>query len=244
MRHASFLAACALGMTLAAGAHAGGLVVAIEPARPLPSQAAQAADWAGGYVGGSLGYGLGGQDAVGFDRYVGDIQIGRDSNLAQADVDGLTAGLHAGYRWQGGRWIFGPELWFEGGSIDARDSVSPTGAIVVESGVNHLVGLQLKAGYAATRQMLVYGSAGAVQGDLDYALTSDDGSETVNYDATGYSLGLGVERRMRDRLSVFAEWQYRSLGETEVTFGDAAASVLTRATPSHHHLKLGVNFSF
>ena len=50
---------------------------------------------------------------------------------------------------------------------------------------------------------------------------------------------------MRDNLSVFAEWQYRNFGKSEVTYdlGDGDA-VLTRSTPEHHNIKVGVNFSF
>lgn len=68
---------------------------------------------------------------------------------------------------------------------------------------------------------------------------------TESYSDTGYSLGLGVERKMRDNLSVFAEWQYRNFGKSEVTYdlGDGDA-VLTRSTPEHHNIKVGVNFSF
>lgn len=246
MRHTSFFAICAMGAISASGALAGGYVAPIAaPSAVSPVvDVAPADDWAGGYVGGSLGYAFGADDEIGLDLYEGDTLIERNTDLGQVDVKGPTVGLHAGYRWQRDSWVFGPELWIEGGSVDATDTVALDGAVEVESAVNYLVGLHLKTGYVVNPQTLVYGTAGAVYGDLDYTLSTAGGSETVNYDTTGYTLGLGVERKLRDNLSVFAEWQYRNLGKTDVEFGDGAASILTRATPEHHHVKLGVNFSF
>lgn len=246
MRHTPFFALCALGAFAASGALAGGYVApVVDPVTTVPViKAAPASNWAGGYVGGSLGYAFGADDVIGLDLYEDGDLIERNTDLGQVDVKGATAGLHAGYRWQRGNWVFGPELWIEGGSVDATDTVSADPEVEVESTVNHLVGLQIKTGYVVNPQTLVYGTAGAVYGDLDYTLSGDGGSATVNYDTTGYTLGLGVEHKLRDNLSVFAEWQYRNLGKTDVEFGNDTASVLTRATPEHHHVKLGVNFSF
>ena len=246
MAYKSFMAVCALGMIPGAGAFAGGYVApTVEPVIVAPVvQAAPASDWAGGYAGGSLGYAFGADDEIGLDLYSGGSLVERNTDLGSVDVKGPTVSLHAGYRWQRGNWIFGPELWVEGGSVDATDTVALGGSAEVESAVNHILGLQVKTGYSVNPQTLVYGTAGAVHGDFDYTLADALGSETVNYDATGYSLGLGVERKLRDNLSVFAEWQYRNFGKTDVEFGDDEASLLTRATPEHHHVKLGVNFAF
>ena len=102
MRHTSFLAICALGiLSGASGALAGGYTApTVDPVVTAPViEAAPVSDWAGGYAGGSIGYSFGGDDEIGLDRYVGDTRVGRNTNLGQADIKGLTAGLHAGYRW-------------------------------------------------------------------------------------------------------------------------------------------------
>lgn len=246
MRQFFVVAVWAIGALSASNALAGGSILpAADPVVAAPvADAAPANDWAGGYVGGSVGYAFGGDNAIGFDLYEGDALIGRGTGLGQVDVKGPTAGVHAGYRWQRGNWAFGPELWIEGGSVDAADTIGPNAELEVESAVNHLVGLHLKTGYALTPQTLVYGTAGAVYGHLDHTLSTAEGSGTVTYDTTGYTLGLGVERKVRDNLSLFADWQYRDLGKTEVGFEDGDASVLTRTTPGHHHVRLGVNFGF
>lgn len=248
MRHTSFLAMCALGiLSGASGALAGGYIApVVDPVVTAPVvEATPASDWAGGYAGGSIGYSFGGDDEIGLDRYVGDTRTERNTNLGQADIKGVTAGLHAGYRWQRDNWVFGPELWVEGGSVDGSDSFLLDGeSAELESSLNYAVGLQFKTGYVVNPQTLVYGTAGAAYGDFDYELDRASGSETVSFEETGFTLGLGVERKLRDNLSVFAEWQYRNFGATDVEFEDGTGTLVSGATPEHHNVKLGVNFSF
>lgn len=211
-------------------------------AAPVPDES----DWAGGYVGASLGYAFAADDVVGFDGYDAGSLVGRSTDLGSVDVKGPNVGLHAGYRWQRNDWVFGPELWIEGGSIDATDRIafSAPGIALdddLESSVNYILGLQFKTGYVANPRTLVYGTAGLVHGDFDY----EYGAMKEGYTASGYSLGLGVERKLRENLSVFAEWQYRNFGKTDVTYDlGGGQEAVTRATPEHHNIKLGVNFSF
>lgn len=222
-------ASAAAIVTMAGASFAGGFVApVVQPPVIVAPQAPIVTDWAGAYVGGSLGYSFGADDEIG---------LGTASNLGSVDVKGVTAGLHTGYRWQRGNWVYGPELGIEGGSVDATENFLFAGADrELESSVNYIVSLQLKTGYIVNPQTLVYGTVGAVYGDFDYRL--DDATES--YDNTGYSLGLGVERKLNERTAVFAEWQYRNFGKTDVTF----AGETTRATPEHHNVKVGVNFSF
>ena len=53
--------------------------------------------------------------------------------------------------------------------------------------------------------------------------------------------GLGVERKVTDRWSVFGEYEYRGFDKKKVTDANGFTS---EATPEHHSVKLGVNFSF
>lgn len=247
MRSSSFLCTCAAAMLSAAtGALAGGYVAPVgEPVVVAPVVAETPdEDWAGGYAGGSLGYSFGGDDVIGLDIFEDDTLIQRNKDLGSVDVKGATVGLHAGYRWQRGNWVFGPELWIEGGGVDASDTVTLGGEAEVESAVNYLAGLQFKTGYAIDARTLVYGTAGAVYGDFDYSLSTAGLSDTVTYDASGYTLGLGAERMLRDNVAIFAEWQYRNFGKTDVDFGTDANSIRGIATPEHHNVRIGVNFSF
>lgn len=219
-------------------------IVVVETAAPV-------SDWAGGYAGASIGYSFGADDEIGFEDRDNGVTSGRYNGLGNVDVSGVTGDLHAGYRWQRGGWVFGPELSIEGGSVDESDDIDVTSsdgsfalAGEVKSEVNWIGSLLFKAGYTVNPQTLVYGAAGVTRGDFDYSLTTGGETTTKGYSATGYVVGLGVERKLNERLSAFAEYQYRNYGKTDVTYNNAAGDLVTRATPEHSNIKLGVNFSF
>lgn len=237
-------------LTGAAGTVAAGGYVApvVEPTPIIAAsvETSQSSDWAGAYVGGSLGYAFGGDDVIGLERRnaAGD-RLQRGNNLGKVDIKGPTAGLHLGYRWQKDNWVFGPELGIEGGSVDATDRVSAIGVYgEVTSELNYLVALRMNTGYAVNPQTLLYGTLGVVHGDFDYTLSRPGSSQTENYSDTGLTVGLGVERKINERLSAFAEWEFRQFGKTEITHADGGNQLVTKATPEHHHIRVGVNFRF
>lgn len=244
----SLVVAAPLTVALGLAAQAGGFTAPVVEPAVAPMVETAPGEWAGAYAGASIGYAFGGDDNVGLDVFNGGSLFGSSEDLGSTDLKGINGGVHLGYRWQRNSWVFGPELWIEGGSVDATDNIRYSGTNggttvdiegEIESKVNYLAGLQLKTGYVVNPQTLVYGTVGYVHGDFD--LTFGD---TVGYTANGYSVGLGAERKLRDNLSLFAEWQYRDFGKTKVTFRDGDDSEVTRATPSHHNLKVGVNFRF
>lgn len=244
MNRMFILAACAASGALISGAPAalaGGFVapsVEVEPVVAAP--VATTGDWAGAYVGGSIGYSFGGDDTVGFNATDDD-----GFGLGNVDVKGATAGVRAGYRLQRGNWVFGPELAVEGGSVDASDTVALDGDPVrVDSSVKNIVSLLLKTGYVVDPQTLVYGTLGAARGSFDYTLSDGDTSETQGYRQTGAVFGLGAERALSARTSVFAEYQFRNFGSTRLTYDTEAGEVTTVATPQHSNIQLGMNIRF
>lgn len=236
--------AVTLGTTAAL---AGGAIVPVLDVAPvqMATVAPTAGGWDGGYVGGSLGYSFGGDDKIGFEAHEGDAVLGRTGNLANARISGLTAGVHAGYRWQRERWVFGPELAIEGGSVDDAATFNVDGdAVTVESKVNHIISLVMKTGYAIDPQTLVFGAFGVSRIDADYIGSDNEGTRKVGYTANGLTAGFGVERKVNASTSVFAAYQYRDYGNTTVDFTDEGTTLRTVATPDHSNIKVGVNFSF
>ncbi|SCY27507.1 outer membrane protein [Paracoccus tibetensis] len=240
----SILAACVASGALISGASAalaGGFVapsVEVEPIVAAP--VATTGDWAGAYVGGSIGYSFGGDDTIGFNATDDD-----GFGVGSVDVKGATAGVRAGYRLQRGNWVFGPELAVEGGSVDASD-IGDFGdaALDVESSVKNIVSLVLKTGYVVNPQTLVYGTLGAARGSFDYTLSDGETSETQGYRQTGAVFGIGAERAVSARTSVFAEYQFRNFGSTSLTYDTTEGEVTTVATPQHSNIQLGMNFRF
>ena len=250
MKIIRILSLCCAGSALAAtGAVAGGYIapvtdVPIVPAAPMP---APVSDWAGGYAGVSLGYSFSGEDEVGFEFYSGDSILSRETDVTNEKLKGVTGDIHAGYRWQRNNWVFGPELAIEGGSVDASNDFTLLGGPAsLESSIKYVATLAFKTGYLVNPQTMVYGTGGFVHGKFDYELAAPGYNQKESYTANGFTLGLGVERKVNERMSVFAEYQYRDFGRTDVTFSsdDGDTSALTIATPEHQNIKVGVNFSF
>ncbi|MEF9600955.1 outer membrane beta-barrel protein [Paracoccus sp. PXZ] len=244
-------AAVAASLTLAStlAANAGGYtppVVDSGVVAPIV-ETAPVGDWAGGYAGLTLGYAFGGDDRVGFTETESGTYLGDAGDL---ELSGANAGVHIGYRWQRDRWVFGPELGFEAGNIEDNFSFSNQlgGTTDVSSKIKNVLALRLKTGYSVRPDLLVYGIAGIARADVEYKVAGTDGSggsvsENRDFKNNGYIVGLGVEKKFSDRMSVTGEYEYANFGKTARTFElDGAAT--TQATPDYHNVKLGLNFKF
>ncbi|CAM3225903.1 outer membrane protein [Paracoccus nototheniae] len=244
----SFLSACTAAVALTSGtAMAGGVIAPVIDVAPIEvTQVPVAGAWQGAYAGGSLGYIFGAEDQVGLAPFIGGVAGPRGTGLGDLDISGATAGVHVGYRWQRDRWVFGPELGVEVGSVDANISNTFAGVpFDMEADMQNIVTLVMKTGYAVDPQTLVYGTFGIARGDFDYELSTPAGSFKDSFTTTGVAAGLGVERMVRDNLSVFAEYQYRDLGNETVTFDVAPGTTIdSGASTAHSTIKVGANFQF
>lgn len=233
MRILSLTAASLFALGAAGAAQAGGYIapaVEVEPVAPVVVTA-PVGDWQGAYAGGTLGYAFNGDDRIGRNAEDGN-------DLGDAELSGANAGLRVGYRWQRDRWVFGPELSIEGGNIkDEFDYVNKPGNGTFESKVNWVAALKLKAGYEVQPGTLIYGIAGVNKGDFTYNYNGTD----LDYDATGFVVGIGAERMINDRVSLTGEYEYNDFGTNDL---DLAPGIKTVATPEFHNVKLGVNFKF
>lgn len=219
-----------LAALAATGANAGGYAAPVVEAEPLtPPPAVVPANWQGGYVGVALGYAFGGDDDIGQNvtHNVGD--------LGSAEIAGANLSLRGGYLWQRDKWVVGPELSYTAGDI--KDDFDYGAGQNFESKVNHTIALKLKTGYTVRPDMLVYGLAGWQKGDFTYVVDGND----IDYDADGYVVGLGVEKKLNERVSLTGEYEYSNFGETDV---DIAPGVVSKATPEYSNVKLGLNFKF
>lgn len=258
MTRLALLTAClALG---AAPAVAGGFTApAVEPVveTPAPAAAPAPGGWSGAYVGGTLGYAFRGDDRVGVRTFEDGVRTDTIEGGPNLRLKGMNYGLRVGYLARLDNLVIGPELSFESGDIAADDSETNevTGGVATttaRSEVKSIAALKLKAGFALNEQTLVYGLLGAAQGKFRYDLrnveTGDEPSDFslgADYRANGYVVGAGVERRLTDRLSATAEFNYANFGRTDVVLVQQGENrVETTATPAHSNVKLGLNFRF
>lgn len=235
-------------LILGAGASfAGGAVAPVIEAAPIMIDPAPvASDWAGAYVGGSLNYTFGAEDEVGLAALENGQQVGRATDLGDVRLEGAALGLHAGYRWQREKWVFGPELGIEGGNVDNSLDINDGegGSVNLKSELNYLVTLVMKTGYEVKPGTLIYGTFGIAVGDFEYTLSSAEGSAKDGFTATGIAAGFGVEHKISEKMSMFAGYQYRDLSKETATFTNGTDAIESKPTTAHSNIRLGVSYRF
>lgn len=150
------------------------------------------------------------------------------------DKGGADYGIRAGYDRQVGRWVFGVVGEYTQG--DARDSTtafSITPAFYTFTrDLDSTTALRARAGMAfgETGDWLAYGTAGAVRAKIDHRFTTSNAANSFTptsgtSDANGFQAGLGVERKVLDRLSLGIEYLYTRVEDDEfgVRVGRGAA---------------------
>lgn len=231
--------------TIVAGqaAHAGGYIAPVVETVVVEEVAAPLT-WKGAYVGGTLGYAIDGNDDVGYSR---SGNLFYDSK--KLEISGVNGGIRAGYRTQFSSqtrsWVAGAEISYEGGSID--DSFTD-GAFKAENSINNVLSLRLKTGMLNNAQdTLFYGILGVTRADLDYSISGVDGATAFSVEGegetmSGYVVGLGMERKLNQNLSLTGEWEYSNFGR-ETLKADGSVYT-TEMTPEFHNFKIGLNYQF
>ncbi len=233
------LAVALAGTAASAGGYIAPIVETVGPIVVVEETPA----WQGGYVGATVGYAFNGDDKVGYARN-GNIF----ASPGTLEIAGANAGIRAGYRWQftgkTREWVIGAELGYEGGNID--DSFDSNG-FEAENSINSVLALRVKTGVLNNAgNTLFYGILGVAQADYDYRIAGVDGTTAFGVDtegetATGYIVGLGVERKLNERLSVTGEWEYANFGKETL---DGGIGYTTEMTPKFHNIKVGLNYQF
>lgn len=219
------------GVSLAGGLTAP--VVEPAPIAPVVMPAAPVADWTGAYAGASLGYSFSGDDEN------VDINNGTTTvNPGDLKIKGATGGVQAGYRWQNQNWVYGAEVSAMGGSVD--DDLNSNGYEASEK-MKYAVGLKGQLGYLVNDATLVYGTLGVAHGKFDVAYNGAAGSLDSDFSKTGYSVGLGVERKLSDKWSVRGQYEYMDFGDETVNGSNGTSS---KFEPSVHTVSVGFNYAF
>ena len=178
-----FLLATTALMVLPATAMAADIIDYETPTpAPIVDVAPERFGWEGGYAGVQAGYGFG-------DATPGD------------DPSGVLGGVHAGYLFQVGPIVVGPEIDVDASAIDSN-----------ELDIDAIARAKLKAGYAVDR-FLVSGTAGYVHawGEDDTAGDVSDG---------GYEVGAGLDFAATDKIVVGSDYMYQNFGEFDDTGSD------------------------
>lgn len=215
------IVATLLASTLAAGAftaaNAADAINDIPQAPVAYEQPAPIKNWAGAYVGGTVGY-----------------DWGKDSAGAKRDHKGFGGGLYGGYNVQDGQMVYGAEadvnLGDEKGSAGTIAGVGPAES---KQGVNG--SLRARVGYD-TGPVLVYGTAGAALSKNKVYAGGDKDSAT----ALGYTVGAGAETFITDNVTARLEYRYSDYQKKDFNVGGTTVS----RGYDDHSVKAGIGVKF
>jgi outer membrane immunogenic protein len=216
-------------------------VKAVRPAPPVLGS------WTGLYLGGHIMYG--GGDVV--SDSVGPGSAAKKNYNHGLNLSGFGAGLHAGYNWQQGQWVYGVEgdvtitPWDNSASIPVGPSGKKTHQ--VSSRLGALSSLRGRLGVAFDRT-LVYATGGVAiaQSQYDNVQTSKVARTFGGrqWDVGGVA-GGGIEYKYNSNLSLRLEGLYYFFDSEEKWTTDTKKGiVLTRTLDNIGVVRLGANWHY
>ncbi len=136
----------------------------------------------------------------------------------RGDRDGIEFNIRGGYDMQQGNIVYG--VVFEGGSSDARDSVSAFSTTPAfyyfTREIDYSLGARLRVGYAA-RGALFYATGGGafakIKNEFETSNTANTFTEDGSSNSLGYSAGGGAEVKVTKKISLGLEYLYTNYAE-------------------------------
>lgn len=212
----------------------------------LPAHAGDA--WTGAYVGASLGAGH-----LSTDQYSPG-QTVNDSYYGGYHVDPYGGfhpygGLQAGLDWQLGTAVLGVRAQLLG-TASPGDSLTKAEEIVTANAVA-LTTLSARAGHLFQPDLLGYVNAGVVAAHFNYSSVDerwDQVDDSLDAIRTGWTIGAGLEYRLTESISVFAEYNHVQFHTATSTFDYGTSGYIPHWTYEYTHalgtVQAGLNFRF
>ncbi len=213
---------------------------------PAPEAAPSYYDWSGLYIGGHAGAVI--SDYSGF---YDTADVVGPANLNNLDNTGFLGGIHAGYNFMSGHWVFGVEGDV---SLAAADEAflgpepAPRGPDPVSIELEYLASIRGRVGYAYDRTFVyATGGVGFAGTELTITETLTGVTGVASYDHTGWVAGLGGAYAFSQRWIARAEWLYYGFNDSSpipaATFTDAdAADVYT--LDNINVIRVGLSYKF
>ncbi len=203
------------------------------PVKAVP--VAPAFSWTGAYIGAHLGYGW--SRSTYTDMYTPGWSL-----LNKAD--GILGGGQIGFNQQFGAWVLGVEAdvsatGIDGTTLDAglfagdryKDDLTWTATIVG------------RIGYAFDRT-LIYAKGGAAfaRGEHEYQWVGTTAISTGDRNASGWTVGGGLEQALSPNWSIRVDYSYLDLGKSDVFLVEPTYAWVAGVEQTVHAVKFGVNF--
>ena len=180
--------------------------------------------WTGFYAGAHVGYGWGKTNfaAPGF---------------GSTNPKGGLGGLHGGYNWQTGSYVFGAE-----GDLDLSWMESSTAYASGNTLTSHpgwTSSIRGRAGYAFNN-FLVYGTAGLALMNTNLTLQQPGSTTQMVETQFGYVVGAGVDMKLAPQLSARVEALHYGFADKNLSYGGATAPLSNDMTT----VRAGLTFHF
>lgn len=232
---------------------------AAQAAEPLP------VNWAGAYMGLSLGAGIPLHRSERVQAASGFTGTAFDLYPESRQRAGVAVGAHFGYNWQAGRWVYGLETDFNlldgprspSGTFPAPPAYWPTGVasytLAYDPSANYFASFRARFGLAFDRA-LVYATGGVAGG-------GSRGSSTLTLNGGGpgnpftapvsqssrmkYISGAGMEYAVTENWSARLEYFFLNQSlNTHVFDNSAGFQYASRIRNENHILRFGLNYHF
>jgi outer membrane immunogenic protein len=227
--------------TIATSAFAADAIVYEEPvAAPVETTFFS---WTGGYVGLHAGYAWGGEN----DNQSDLIFIPTISSADRFDVDGFIGGVHAGYNWQSGNFVFGVEGDIDYANVEGGTDFNYDGVLLGDLSFESdwQASLRLRAGYAMDTWLL-YATGGVAVGHAELtAAGTYFGTPFSNSDDNthvGWTIGAGVEKAFTPNWIGRAEVRYTDFGSESYDLDPAGVGV--DSDWNQTAVNIGVSYKF
>jgi outer membrane immunogenic protein len=192
-------------------------------------------NWAGLFVGGTFGYGIGRNDST----------LVIPASNAEAfflSPRGFDAGGILGYNWQFGSWVLGLDADIQGstGSGYLTCVCSGAGATTVDQKLSWFGTVRGRLGYAVG-PALFYATGGGAFGEVKESVTqAAAGSASFSHSQSGFAVGGGIENRLDlfgllgPNWTTRTEYLYVDLGSVRDTFANPAGGAAQTLTSNLH----------
>ena len=236
-------------LSLTNAAHAADLMVDLEQS-PVTPVNLDLFDWSGAYVGGHLGY-VSGQQS---DNLPPLPEGGKDP-LPQFPVEDQSGaalgGLHAGYNWQSGAFVYGLEADVDftrlkrGKNFNTYNgNLSLGGSLFMESDLQ--ASLRARAGIAID-SWLLYGAAGVAIARAEVSAVGNPNSITYplvsdTHPHVGWTVGAGIETAFSPNWIGRVEASYTDFGPEAYDLGAFGQQVESRWCQTS--VNVGLSYKF
>ncbi len=149
---------------------------------------------------------------------IGGATVSYDFSQSNGSIDsnGVLGGAIGGWSWQSGPVVIGIEGDILGADINGSRHFN-AGANLASPDINTMADLRLRAGYAITPRVLVFGTFGGAWANADLPITGPGGSGG-SADFFGWSAGGGAEVALNPKWSARFDYQFTDFDSDTVKY--------------------------